>query len=161
MTATITVIGNMTADAELRYSQNGLAIASFTVASTEKVFDKQINDWKDGKTLFMRCTAWRELAEHVAGSLTKGTRVIVVGKISTNEYEDKDHNKRSSIDLTVDSIGPDLKFATAQVTKASSSRPGGGASASEPEPWATVQPGQSEPQTDVWSNPSDSEDTPF
>lgn len=117
MTATITVIGNLTSDPELRYTSSGLAVANFTVASTEKVFDKKTNEFKDGKTLFMRCSVWREFAEQVAGSLTKGNRVIVVGKIATREYETAAGEKRSSIELDVDAIGPDLRYATAQVTR--------------------------------------------
>lgn len=154
MTATTTIIGNLTADAELRYSQNGLAIANFTVASTEKKFDKATNEWVDGKKLFMRCTAWRELAEHVAGSLSKGTRVIVVGKISTREWEDKDGGKRSSIELEVDEIGPSLRYATAQVTRTTK-----GASTGPTEQWA--QP-PSEPTGDVWNQPTAfNDETPF
>jgi len=152
MTATITVIGNLTSDPELRYTQNGLAVANFTVASTEKVFDKQTNGFKDGKKLFMRCSVWREFAEHVAGSLTKGNRVIVVGKIATREYDDKEGNKRSSIELDVDSIGPDLRFATAQITRTArdggSAAPSASPQAQVEEPWAVAAPGGS---GDVWN----------
>lgn len=142
MTATTTIIGNLTADAELRYSQNGLAIANFTVASTEKKFDKATNEWVDGKKLFMRCTAWRELAEHVAGSLSKGTRVIVVGKISTREWEDKDGGKRSSIELDVDEIGPSLRYATAQVTRTTKGSGSQGVPVEIPESWHEVDESQ-------------------
>ena len=138
MTATITVIGNTTAAPELRYTASGLPVANFTVASTEKVFDRATNEWKDGKKLFMRCTAWRELAEHVAGSLDKGMRVVVVGKIATREYETAAGEKRSTVELDVDEIGPSLRFATAQVTRASSADRG--QPATQPaveEPWAT------------------------
>ncbi len=168
----ITVVGNLTADPELRFTQTGLALASFTVASTEKIFDKATNNFKDGKTLFMRCTAWREMAEHVAGSLAKGTRVVVVGKIATNEYEDKDHNKRSSIELTVDEIGPSLRYATAQVTRTTSG--GGGARGGQgqvgqggDEPWAASGSGSSEASSgsssgDVWNTPGNfNDETPF
>jgi len=139
MTATLTVIGNLTSAPELRYTQNGLAVANFTVASTEKVFDKKTNEFKDGKTLFMRCSAWREMAEHIAGSLDKGNRVIVVGKISTREFETKEGEKRSSIELDVDAIGPDLRFATASVTRAA--RDGVTSPAPVEKPWATAAPG--------------------
>lgn len=118
MTAVTTVIGNLTSDPELRYSQNGIAIASFTVASTDKIFGRAKNEWVDGKKLLMRCTAWSELAEHAAGSLAKGARVITVGKIATDEYEDKEGSKRLSINMTVDEIGPLLRYATASVTRA-------------------------------------------
>lgn len=152
MTAVTTIIGNITSDPELRYSQNGIAIASFTVASTDKVFDKAKNEWVDGKKLFMRCTAWREFAEHIAGSLTKGMRVIAVGKIATDEYEDKDGNKRSSINMTVDSVGPDLKYATASVTRAQSQGGAGrGSAAPTSEPWAPSTPATSEGAQDVWN----------
>jgi len=137
MTATTTVIGNMTADAELRYTQNGLAVASFTVASTEKKFDKATNEWVDGKKLFMRCSAWREIGEHAAGSLAKGMRVIVVGKISTREWEDKEGGKRSSIEMDVDAIGADLRYATASVTRASAVNRGGNGATAE-ESWANT-----------------------
>lgn len=140
MTATITVIGNTTADPELRFTQNGLAVVNFTVASTEKVFDKTTNQFKDGKTLFMRCSAWRDMAEHIAGSITKGTRVIVVGKIATREYETAQGEKRSSVELEIDSIGPDLRFATAQVTRAQSGGAGRGPAAVQDEPWAASAP---------------------
>lgn len=116
----ITVIGNLTADPELRYTQNGLAVANFTIASTPREFDRQANDWKDGDALFMRCTAWREFAEHVAGSLTKGSRVIASGRLRQRSYETKEGEKRSSIELDVDEIGPSLRYATAQVTRSGS-----------------------------------------
>jgi len=163
MTAVTTVIGNLAADPEFRYGQSGVAVANFTVASTEKVFDKATNDWKDGKKLFMRCTAWRETAEHVAGSLTKGMRVIVVGKIATNEFEDKEGNKRSSIDLTVDAIGPDLRYATAAVTKAQSSGVRGGTSGgSNEEPWAPATSTVPDASGDVWNSSGNfSDETPF
>lgn len=162
MTASITVIGNLVADPELRYTQGGLAVASFTIASTKKKFDKATNEWVDGKTLFMRCSAWREMGEHIAGSLTKGTRVIAVGEISTREWEDKDGGKRSSIEMDVDAIGPDLRYSTAAVTRASSSS---NATASAPvaEPWANTAPVQTEAaQGDVWNTPGNyNDETPF
>jgi single-strand DNA-binding protein len=149
----ITVIGNLTGDPELRYTQNGLAVANFTIASTEKVFDKATNAMKDGKTLFMRCSVWREFAEQVAGSLDKGNRVIVVGKIATREYETKEGEKRSSIELDVDAIGPDLRFATAQVTKAGRSGDSWSQSAAAPIPTQTTSGGG------TWANNND--ETPF
>ena len=142
MTATTTVIGNLTSDPELRWTQGGLAVAAFTVASTEKKFDKATNEWVDGKKLFMRCSAWREIGEHAAGSLAKGMRVIVVGKISTREWEDKEGGKRSSIEMDVDAIGADLRYATASVTRASAVNRGGNGATAE-EPWGNPPPADS------------------
>ena len=120
----ITVVGNLTADPELRYTQNGLAVANFTIASTPRTFDRQANEWKDGEALFLRASVWREFAEHVAGSLTKGSRVIAQGRLKQRSYETKEGEKRTSMELEIDEIGPSLRYATAQVTRAQSS--GGG-----------------------------------
>ena len=114
----ITVVGNLTADPELRYTQNGLAVANFTIASTPRVFNKQTNEWDDGEALFLRASVWREFAEHVAGSLTKGSRVIASGVLKQRSYETKEGEKRTSIELEVDEIGPSLRYATATVTRA-------------------------------------------
>lgn len=114
----VTVVGNLTADPELRYTQNGLAVANFTIASTPRTFDRQANDWKDGEALFLRASCWREFAEHVAGSLTKGSRVIAQGRLKQRSYETAEGEKRTAIELDVDAIGPDLRYATAQVTRA-------------------------------------------
>lgn len=118
----ITVVGNLTSDPELRYTQAGLAVANFTIASTPKVFDKQSNEYKDGDALFLRASVWREFAEHVAGSLTKGSRVIVTGRLKQRSYETKEGEKRTSFEIEVDEIGPSLRYATAQVTRTTSSR---------------------------------------
>jgi len=117
----ITVVGNLTADPELRYTQNGLPVANFTIASTPKVWDRQAGQAKDGDPLFLRASVWREFAEHVAGSLTKGMRVIVQGQLKQRAYQDREGNQRTSIELDVEAIGPDLRWATAQVTRAQSS----------------------------------------
>lgn len=117
----ITVIGNLTADPELRWTQNGKAVANFTIASTPRTFDRQSNEWKDGDALFLRSSAWGELGEHVAGSLTKGARVIVQGRLKQRSYDDREGNKRTSIELEVDEIGPSLRYATAAVTRATGS----------------------------------------
>src|SRR3712207_4870947 len=122
----ITVAGNLTADPELRYTQNGLAVANFTIASTPRSFDRASNDWKDGEALFLRASCWREFAEHVAGSLTKGSRVIAQGRLKQRSYETKEGEKRTSIELEVDEIGPSLRYATAQVTRATGGGAGGG-----------------------------------
>ena len=116
----ITVVGNLTADPELRWTQNGLPVANFTIASTPRTFDRQSNEWKDGDALFLRASVWREFAEHVAGSLTKGMRVVAQGRLTQKSYQDKEGNNRTSIELEVDEIGPSLKYATAQVTRAQS-----------------------------------------
>ena len=160
----ITVVGNLTADPELRYTQNGLAVANFTIASTPRNFDRASNDWKDGEALFLRASVWREFAEHVAGSLTKGSRVIATGRLKQRSYETKEGEKRTSIELEVDEIGPSLRYATAQVTRAASSRDGGAGggrgNAVADEPWAASAPDA--PAGDVWNTPgSYSDETPF
>ncbi|GAA3538780.1 single-stranded DNA-binding protein [Aeromicrobium flavum] len=116
---TITLVGNLTRDPELRFTPSGAAVADFTVASTARTFDRQTNEWKDGDTLFIRCSAWRQLAENVAGSLTKGTRVIVTGPLKVREYERQDGGRGTSVEMTVDEVGPSLRNATAQVTRTS------------------------------------------
>jgi len=164
----ITVVGNLTSDPELRYTQNGLAVANFTIASTPRSFDRASNDWKDGEALFLRASVWREFAEHVAGSLTKGSRVIATGRLKQRSYETKEGEKRTSIELEVDEIGPSLRYATAQVTRAASSRDGGGGGARggsqgqvADEPWAPSAPADSS-GGDVWNTPgSYSDETPF
>lgn len=113
----IHVIGNLAADPELRYTQNGLPVANFTIASTPRTFDRQANEWKDGEALFLRASVWRDLAEHVAGSLTKGMRVIAQGELKQRSYQDREGNQRTSIELDVREIGPSLVYATAQVTR--------------------------------------------
>jgi single-strand DNA-binding protein len=120
----ITVIGNLTGDPELRFTPSGAAVANFTVASTPRTFDRQSNEFKDGDTLFMRCSIWREAAENVAESLTKGTRVVAQGRLKARSYETREGEKRTSYELDVDEIGPSLRYATAKVTK--SGRGGGG-----------------------------------
>jgi len=119
----ITFIGNLTGDPELRYTQNGVAVANFTVASTPKFFDKTSGGWmdKDDDTLFLRATVWKELAEHVASSLTKGLRVIVTGRLKQRSYETKEGEKRTSLELEVDEVGPSLRYATATVVRSSPS----------------------------------------
>ncbi|MCC2333884.1 single-stranded DNA-binding protein [Cellulomonas wangsupingiae] len=121
---TITVIGNLTGDPELRFTPSGAAVANFTVASTPRTFDRQSNEWKDGETLFLRCSIWREAAESVAESLTKGTRVIVQGRLSQRSYETREGEKRTVYELQVDEVGPSLRYATAKVTR--TQRSGGG-----------------------------------
>jgi single-strand DNA-binding protein len=123
---TITVIGNLTADPELRFTPSGAAVANFTVASTPRTFDRQSNEWKDGDTLFLRCSIWREAAENVAESLTKGTRVIVSGRLVQRSYETREGEKRTVYELQVDEVGPSLRYASAKVTRTQRSGGGGG-----------------------------------
>ena len=119
-----TITGNLTSDPELRFTPSGAAVANFTVASTPRIFDRQANEWKDGETLFMRCSVWREQAESVAESLRRGTRVIVTGKLKSRSWDDQDGQRRTVIEMDVDEVGPSLRNATAKVTKAE--RNGGG-----------------------------------
>lgn len=114
----ITIVGNLVRDPELRYTQGGLAVTGFTIASTNRVFDRQANDWKDGDPLFLRASAWRELGENVSKTLTQGTRVIATGVLKQRSWEDKDGNKRTEIELEVEEIGPSLRYAIAQIQRA-------------------------------------------
>jgi single-strand DNA-binding protein len=123
---TITVVGNLTADPELRFTPSGAAVANFTVASTPRMFDRQTNEWKDGEALFLRCAIWREAAENVAESLTRGSRVIVQGRLKQRSFETREGEKRTVVEVEVDEIGPSLRYATAKVNKASRSGGGGG-----------------------------------
>jgi single-strand DNA-binding protein len=151
---TITIIGNLTNDPELRFTPSGSAVANFTVASTPRTFDRQANEWKDGETLFLRASVWREAAENVAESLTKGTRVIVSGRLKSRSYETKEGEKRTVIELEVDEIGPSLRYANAKVNRAQRSNLGGqGAGAGFGKQDAGSQPGQSFPQDDPWATP--------
>lgn len=149
----IAVVGNLTADPELRSTKNGRSVAGFTVASTPRTFDRQSNQWTDGDALFLRCTVWGDLAEHCARSLAKGMRVIAQGRLTQHSWEDEQHQKRSSMELQVDEIGPSLRYATAQVSKAQRGTAGaygnpasmpagytGGATASLPpsDPWGSA-----------------------
>src|SRR5690554_707682 len=148
----ITVVGNLTADPELRFTPSGAAVASFTVASTPRTFDRQSNEWKDGETLFMRCSVWREAAENVAESLTKGTRVVVQGRLVQRSYETREGEKRTVFEMQVDEIGPSLRYATAKVNRnqRSGSNNGGGggnlaSSTPAEDPWAADAPASDEP----------------
>ncbi len=122
----ITVVGNLTADPELRFTPSGAAVANFTIASTPRTFDRQTNEWKDGEALFLRCSVWREAAENIAESLTKGMRVIAQGRLTQRSYETREGEKRTVVELQVDEIGPSLRFASAKVTRAQRSGGGGG-----------------------------------
>lgn len=123
---TITVVGNLTADPDLRFTPSGAAVANFTVASTPRVFDRQSNEWKDGDALFLRCNIWREAAENVAESLTRGSRVIVTGRLRQRSFETREGEKRTVYEVEVDEVGPSLRYATAKINKVSRGGGGGG-----------------------------------
>lgn len=122
-TATTTLVGNAVSDIELRYTQNGKPVGNVTIAVSDRKFDRTRNEWVDGETWFARCSIWGEMAEQAAGSIHKGSRVIAVGRIGQRDYEDREGNKRSSVEVTLDEIGPSLRYATAQVTRAAGSSP--------------------------------------
>ena len=122
----ITLIGNLTADPELRFTPNGAAVANFTVASTPRTFDRQTNEWKDGDAMFLNCSVWRQYAENVAESLTKGMRVIVSGRLKSRSYETREGEKRTVFEVDVDEVGPALRYATAKVTRTTGGGGGGG-----------------------------------
>ncbi len=182
---TITIIGNLTQEPELRFTPSGAAVANFTVASTPRQFDRQSNEWKDGETLFMRCSVWRDAAENVAESLSKGSRVIVTGRLKSRSYETKEGEKRTVVELDVDEVGPSLRYASAKVTKTQrgggggfgggygggqpSGGPGGygggqgGGRASEADPWATgpSAPAAPQPSAQGWGNAPSYDEPPF
>jgi single-strand DNA-binding protein len=122
----ITVVGNLTADPELRFTPSGAAVASFTVASTPRTFDRQSNEWKDGEALFLRCSIWRQPAENVAESLTRGMRVVVTGRLKQRSFETREGEKRTVIELDVEEVGPSLRYATAKVNRTQRGSGGGG-----------------------------------
>lgn len=171
----LTIVGNLTADPELRYTQNGLAVANFTIASTPRTFDRQANEWRDGEALFLRASVWREYAEHVSQSLAKGSRVIAQGRLKQRSFEAAGGEKRTVIELEVDEIGPSLRYATAAVTRAQGGGAGRGqapaqgggfpaAGAPAAEPWATTAPATPAAASgDVWGAPGAdyTESTPF
>lgn len=122
----LTLVGNLTGDPELRFTPSGAAVANFTVASTPRTFDRQTSEWKDGETVFMRCSIWREAAENVAESLHRGTRVVVSGRLVSRSWDTAEGEKRTVMEMQADEIGPSLKYATASVTKAQRGGGGGG-----------------------------------
>ena len=156
----ITVIGNLTADPELRWTQSGAAVADFTVASTPRTYDRNAGEWRDGDTLFMRCSVWRETAENVAESLRKGMRVIVQGRLTQRSYDTQQGERRTVVELQVDEVGPSLRRARAQVTRVqaqaasapSASAPGSGGAAG----W-----GREAPQHDPWGSQAAASEPPF
>jgi len=172
----ITVVGNLVDDPELRFTPSGAAVANFRIASTPRTLDRQTNEWKDGDALFLSCSVWRQAAENVAESLQKGMRVVVQGRLRQRQYETREGEKRTVIELEVDEVGPSLKYATAKVTRASRSGGGGGYASSTPadDPWATPAPapapasaagdqGGARPAADPWAAPgvNASDEPPF
>ena len=156
----ITVIGNLTADPELRWTQAGAAVADFTVASTPRTYDRNAGEWRDGDTLFMRCSVWRETAENVAESLRKGMRVIVQGRLTQRSYDTQQGERRTVVELQVDEVGPSLRRARAQVTRVqaqAASAPSASASASG----GAAGWGQEAPQHDPWGAPAAPSEPPF
>jgi len=146
----ITVVGNLTADPELRFTPSGAAVASFTVASTPRTFDRQTNEWKDGDALFLRCSIWRQAAENVAESLQRGMRVVVTGRLQQRSYETREGEKRTVVEMQVDEVGPSLRYATAKVNRTQRGSSGGsgfggesGGSAPADDPWASSGPASS------------------
>ena len=142
----VTVVGNLTNDPELRFTPSGAAVASFTVASSSRYLDKATNEWKDGEPTYLRCSVWRQYAENVAESLTKGTRVIVTGRLKQRSYETREGEKRTVMEVEVDDVGPALRYATAKVNRVQrqgggfGADAGGGAGPSD-DPWAAAPSG--------------------
>lgn len=147
---TLTVIGNLVQDAELRFTPSGSAVANFTIASTPRTFDRNSNEWKDGETLFLRASVWKEAAENVAESLTKGMRVIASGRLKSRSYDTKEGEKRTVIEFEVDEIGPSLKTATAKVTR---TQKGNGQGSPRQGQYGQVDPAQAAAQSDPWATP--------
>ncbi len=175
----VTMVGNLVDDPELRFTPSGAAVANFRIASTPRTYDRQTGEWKDGESLFLSCSVWRQAAENVAESLQRGMRVIVQGRLKSRSYDDREGNKRTVFEIDVDEVGPSLRSATAKVTRAMRSGPGGegggfgggggggnqgggyggggqAGGAPQNDPWATPQQqgggGQSAPQNDPWAS---------
>jgi single-strand DNA-binding protein len=162
----VTLVGNLVDDPELRFTPSGAAVANFRVASTPRTYDRQSGEWKDGESLFISCSVWRQAAENVAESLQRGMRVIVQGRLKSRSYETREGEKRTVFEIDVDEVGPSLRSATAKVTRAMRSGPGGeggggggfgggaGGGAPQNDPWATPQGGGQSggaPQNDPWA----------
>jgi single-strand DNA-binding protein len=174
----ITIVGNLVDDPDLRFTPSGAAVANFRIASTPRTFDRQANEWKDGETLFLSCAVWRQAAENVAESLQRGMRVIVQGRLKSRSYETREGEKRTVFEIDVDEVGPSLRSATAKVTRASRSGGGDGQqsggygggqqSGGSSDPWASggstaQQPAGGSPSADPWAAPAtgSTEDPPF
>ena len=164
----ITVVGNLVDDPELRFTPSGAAVANFRIASTPRTFDRQTNEWKDGEALFLSCSVWRQAAENVAESLTKGMRVVVQGRLKQRSYEDREGQRRTIVELEVEEVGPSLKYATAKVTRASRGSGGGSYGGGGEDPWASSAPagGAAAPAGnngggDPWAAPVGGDEPPF
>lgn len=160
---TITVVGNLTRDPELRFTPSGAAVANFTVASTPRTFDRASGEWKDGEAMFLDCSIWRQAAENVAESLSKGMRVIVTGRLRQRNYEDRNGNRRSVLEVEVDEVGPSLRYATAQVTRSSSGSSGGWQRGGSEGGWSSqgsAPQANRGPQNDPWAD-AQSDEPPF
>lgn len=167
---TITLVGNLTADPELRFTPSGAPVANFTVASTPRTFDRATGEWKDGDAMFLNCSIWRQAAENVAESLTKGMRVVVQGRLKSRSYETREGERRTVFEVDVDEIGPSLRYATARVTRTSGGGSGGynnsGGNAGGGDSWGssggqgTGGGGNRAPQNDPWAN-AQSDEPPF
>lgn len=160
------IVGNLTADPELRTTGTGTQVCGFTIASTPRVWNRQANQYEDGQSLFMRCSAWRDLAGHCAQSLSKGMRVVATGRLSQRSYQAQDGTNRTVVEMTVDEIGPSLRYATAQVTRVQSGRGySGGSTYGDPAKPANQQQGWQDgsptpvqnpgaPEGDPWAQPA-------
>ena len=176
---TITLVGNLTADPELRFTPSGAAVANFTVASTPRTFDRNTNEWRDGDAMFLNCAVWRQAAENVAESLQKGMRVIVQGRLKSRSYETREGERRTVFEVDVDEIGPALRYATAKVSRNASGGGGGGGGGGRSysggggnqgggggygdDPWATggsAAGNRPQQSNDPWATPQ-SEEPPF
>lgn len=163
----VTIVGNLADDPELRYTQGGVAVVSVRVGSTPRTFNRTTSAWEDGETVWVRCTAWREVAENVAQSLTKGSRVVVTGRLKApSAYQSAQGEARASLELEIEEIGPSLRYATAAISRRAREA-GSGAGAVAGDPWGdapAVSKGSSKPADDAWANPGTAaggDDTPF
>jgi len=157
----ITMIGNLVNDPELRFTPSGAAVAKFTVASTPRYLDKNTNEWKDGDSLFLNCQIWRQAAENVAESLTRGMRVIVSGRLKQRSYETKEGEKRTVFEVEVDEVGPSLRNATAKVTKTTRAAGGNNFSAPASEASSADDPWSAAPVGGGWSSAGTDDQPPF
>jgi single-strand DNA-binding protein len=158
----ITLIGNLTGDPELRFTPSGAAVANFTVASTPRNYDRASGEWRDGDTMFLNCAVWRQAAENVAESLTKGMRVIVSGRLRSRSYETREGERRTVFEVDVDEVGPSLRYASAKVQR---NAPGsGGFSSGGGDQWSSPQPSGGQPRPTVSNDPwaaAQSDEPPF
>ncbi|WP_028707430.1 single-stranded DNA-binding protein [Propionicicella superfundia] len=163
----ITVVGNLTADPDLRFTPSGAQVANFTVASTPRTFDRQTSEWKDGEAMFLNCSVWRQAAENVTETLTKGMRVIVQGRLRSRSYETREGERRTVFEIEVDEIGPSLRYASAKVTRNNSGGGGGNYSSGGShntgggnDPWSGGDSRPAAPASDPWAQPQ-SDEPPF